>query len=390
MRIVHVNYDARECGGASIAMLRMHRALRGIGVDSRIVCIENADDPHSEVLQRPLLFRFLKFLGKVFTKVLSGEVHSTGLIPSGMADYVNQLKPDVVMLHWLQQDTMSVREIAKFNCPVFWYFHDMWPLSGLTPHSWYPVPRSLGWLDRYCRKVKRRIVQSMGRKLIPACASKWVAEQIQNSNVFAGAAPVVIPLAIDACFKRRYRMASRRFRMLNGARGGLKAGLKGGDRLVAAFKLLPDDMKRQMELVIFGSSGESSKIEGVAVSYVGIQRGEALAQLYRDSDLFVFPSRMETFGQTKIEALSCGTPVIAFDQAACSEGIVHKRTGWVSPHDDVPDFARGIRFFFERWRDGNPFRVDSIDECYDGEFVARRICEEVSRASGDIENKELT
>lgn len=389
MRLVHVNYDARERGGASIAMLRMHRALRGIGVDSRIVCIENADDPHSEVLKRPQVFRLLKFLGKVFTKVLSGEVQSTGLIPSGMADYVNSLNPDVVMLHWLQQDTMSIREIAKIKCPVFWYFHDMWPLSGLTPYSWYPVPRGLGWLDRYCRKVKGMIVQSIGRQLVPACASKWVAEQIQNSSIFAGRPPVVIPLAIETYFKRGNRTAARRFRMLNGARGGFKAGLKGGDRLVDAFKLLPEDMKRQMELVVFGSNGESSEIEGVATSYVGIQRGEALAQIYRDSDLFVFPSRMETFGQTKIEALSCGTPVIAFDQAACSEGLAHKRTGWISPPDDVSDFASGIRFFFEKWRNGRPIRVDSTDECYDGEFVARRIYGEASRVACDVLSKEL-
>lgn len=46
--------------------------------------------------------------------------------------------------------------------------------------------------------------------------------------------------------------------------------------------------------------------------FVGAQSGEALAGFYAGADVFVFPSRTDTFGLVMIEALACGTPVAAF------------------------------------------------------------------------------
>jgi glycosyltransferase involved in cell wall biosynthesis len=46
--------------------------------------------------------------------------------------------------------------------------------------------------------------------------------------------------------------------------------------------------------------------------FLGKLGGEALAAAYAGADVFVFPSRTDTFGLVVIEALSCGTPVAAF------------------------------------------------------------------------------
>lgn len=46
--------------------------------------------------------------------------------------------------------------------------------------------------------------------------------------------------------------------------------------------------------------------------FVGAQSGAALAGYYAGADVFVFPSRTDTFGLVIIEAMSCGTPVAAF------------------------------------------------------------------------------
>ena len=48
------------------------------------------------------------------------------------------------------------------------------------------------------------------------------------------------------------------------------------------------------------------------VEFVGAKRGEELGDYYRMADVFVFPSRWETFGLVMIEAMSCGTPVAAY------------------------------------------------------------------------------
>ncbi len=46
--------------------------------------------------------------------------------------------------------------------------------------------------------------------------------------------------------------------------------------------------------------------------FLGKRTGEALAGCYAHADVFVFPSRTDTFGLVMIEALACGTPVAAF------------------------------------------------------------------------------
>jgi glycosyltransferase involved in cell wall biosynthesis len=46
--------------------------------------------------------------------------------------------------------------------------------------------------------------------------------------------------------------------------------------------------------------------------FLGVRTGAALAAAYASADVFVFPSRTDTFGLVMLEALACGTPVAAF------------------------------------------------------------------------------
>ena len=48
------------------------------------------------------------------------------------------------------------------------------------------------------------------------------------------------------------------------------------------------------------------------VQFVGFKTGTELARYYAMADVFVFPSRWETFGIVMIEAMACGTPVAAY------------------------------------------------------------------------------
>lgn len=50
--------------------------------------------------------------------------------------------------------------------------------------------------------------------------------------------------------------------------------------------------------------------------FLGSRNGEALAEIYAAADVFVFPSRTDTFGLVLLEALASGVPVAAFPAAA--------------------------------------------------------------------------
>jgi len=64
-------------------------------------------------------------------------------------------------------------------------------------------------------------------------------------------------------------------------------------------------------------------------TFTGYLSGEELATLYASSDLFVFPSTTDTFGNVVLEAQASGIPVIVTDQGGPQEGIVPGKTGIV-------------------------------------------------------------
>ena len=48
------------------------------------------------------------------------------------------------------------------------------------------------------------------------------------------------------------------------------------------------------------------------VHFAGMRRGDDLAEHYRSADIFVFPSKTETFGIVLIEAMACGLPIAGY------------------------------------------------------------------------------
>ncbi|SFM11458.1 glycosyltransferase family 4 protein [Marinobacter zhejiangensis] len=61
--------------------------------------------------------------------------------------------------------------------------------------------------------------------------------------------------------------------------------------------------------------------------FCGMQRGEDLAKHYASGDIFLFPSKTDTFGNVVTEAMASGLAVVAYDDAAASEHISHEGNG---------------------------------------------------------------
>ncbi|WP_165856993.1 glycosyltransferase family 4 protein [Marinobacter sp. JSM 1782161] len=73
--------------------------------------------------------------------------------------------------------------------------------------------------------------------------------------------------------------------------------------------------------------------------FCGMQRGDELARHYASADLFLFPSKTETFGNVVTEAMASGLALVAFDDAAASEHIRHEDNGMKVALDDTEGFV---------------------------------------------------
>ena len=73
--------------------------------------------------------------------------------------------------------------------------------------------------------------------------------------------------------------------------------------------------------------------------WFGYRYGDELAQLYADADVFVFPSRTDTFGLVMLEAMASGTPVAAFPVTGPVDVVTEGVTGCL--HDDLEQAVQG-------------------------------------------------
>lgn len=135
---------------------------------------------------------------------------------------------------------------------------------------------------------------------------------------------------------------------------GLVRRVKGIDVLLEAMTHLIGD-KPDARLIIVGGGvyrdyqsqtaklRELSKELGVNgnVEFAGVKTQAEVAKYMRESALLVLPSRMETFGSVLIEALSCGTPVVA-TKCGGPEDIVNERVGRLVEKEDSLALARAI------------------------------------------------
>ena len=75
------------------------------------------------------------------------------------------------------------------------------------------------------------------------------------------------------------------------------------------------------------------------IIFPGMLSQTNLAAYYASSDLFIFPSQTETFGNVTLEALASGIPVLAFDCAAARDWVQTGVNGWLIAENNPEGFA---------------------------------------------------
>jgi len=139
-----------------------------------------------------------------------------------------------------------------------------------------------------------------------------------------------------------------------GAMGGGKDPRKGYDLLLEALNILKETTPK-LEIVVFGQMAPR-KPDGInfPIHYTGHLHDDlSINVLNSAGDVFALPSRQDNLPLTCMEALTCGTPVVAFDISGPPSMIEHKKTGYLAKSFDATDFANGIKWVLEHSDDSS-------------------------------------
>lgn len=356
--------------GASRAAYRLHKALLANGISSQM---RVARAQTGDWTVQPGLGRFTPI--KETLRLICGEAvsmlqrtnnsgaHSTALLPSAWPTLINNTDVDLVHLHWINREMLSIEDIAQINKPVVWTLHDMWAFCGAEHYT-----ESMRWREGYMRSnrapsdngldinrwVWNRKRRSWKRPFHIVTPSQWLADCVQSSALMHDWPVHVIPNPIDVdMWTPVDKRAARRLMQLPedvpllafGAVGGVRDPRKGFDLLQQALPLLRRDLP-ELQLLIFGQLAPRDPPRfGFTAHYSGhLYDDLSMRILYSAADVFVIPSRQDNLPNTGLEALSCGTPVVAFSTGGLSDIVQHGVNGYLSTPFNPESLAAGINW----------------------------------------------
>jgi starch synthase len=137
----------------------------------------------------------------------------------------------------------------------------------------------------------------------------------------------------------RKRAAEEPFRLLF---VGNLSRRKGADLLLPIMRALGEGYELRYTS---GLRGHPRTVAGANLHRLSWLDTVQLREQYRQVDLLLLPSRLEGFGYAAMEAMACGTPVVASSGSSLPELVADGVTGSLCSVDDVNAFARAIRRF---------------------------------------------
>jgi glycosyltransferase involved in cell wall biosynthesis len=277
--------------------------------------------------------------------------------------------PDLVHAHNLHGGYFDLRVLPWLSeqVPLFLTLHDAWLLSGHCAQSFecerwrtgcghcpdlsiYPAVRH----DLTAHNFRRKRAILSRSRLHLATPSRWLMDKVEQSMLRDGLRHArVIPNGIDlSVFRPRDRHEARAALGLPAeARIVLTTGVKLGENQWKDFPTLLEAVSslnvnrngRQLHVVVLGTPAEGMDIGRVQMQFVPYRTDTAtVATYYQAADVYVHATRADTFPLAVLEALACGTAVVASSVGGIPEQIEDGRSGLLIPPGDVHALAAGI------------------------------------------------
>jgi len=357
-RVAHINTEDRDGGAAKIAW-QLTKGFLDVGIESRLfVGYKHTDSQLSEKiryfpLERSIEKRFAWHVG----------VQDT-LFPSTWRSLrLSWLEnSDTIHIHNLHGGYFALPALISLTArkPAVWTLHDFWSLTGkcvvpLDCERWkvgcgqcpqvsqYPAMRvdTTALLYRWKRMLYQRIDLTL---VVP---SLWMKQQVQEAELPWEV--VYIPHGIDThTFSPQPKDIARdqlglpqEMRLILFVAASVEDSRKGMNFLMSALNHLSS---YDVGIIAIGKSGPDQRRESsIPVFRPGyINDEQTLALYYSAADVFVNPTLSETAGLTNVEAMACGTPVVAFRSGAVPEYVIDGKTGLLVDPGDIDGLVKAI------------------------------------------------
>lgn len=326
-------------------------------------------DMRCEKIGNAVSFWIHVMINTVFDRQGYGSYRATRKIVSRL----RQEKPDIIHLHNLHGYYINLPILFdylsnEFSGKIFWTFHDCWPITGHCAYftdaeceKWrtgcnkcpnkcaYPVSLFMDASRKNYEDKKRMFSQLKNLTIITP--SEWEGELVKDS--FLGKYPVrVINNGIDL-ESFRYHKPTNEIYIKYGIDRDKKTILgvasiwdrrKGFGDFLSLASLLPPDY----QIILVGLS--KRQIKKLPVNVIGIERTESkeeLASIYSLADIFLNPSREESFSLVTAEAIACGTPAIVLDTSAVKE-LICEHNGIVLSCHEPEDYLKAIEKLLDK------------------------------------------
>lgn len=373
-------------GGAARGAYWLHRELLQQGVESKMI-LQNVTGDETNVMPiaqkdtEKVLKLFRIYMDQLPVKLYRNRdkfIFSTGIFGFDITKLESYQWADIIHLHWINNGMINIKSLSKVNKPIVWTFRDMWPLTG---GCHYPMEcrgyetgcgsctqlKSINKFDlsHLILKLKKRHIS---KEINIVSISRWLGECVKNSDLFQGFDVNVIHNGVDI---NEYFPVNRQI-----ARGIL--GLPNDKRIVllgatnlhqkykgfGKFQEALQYIDKNNLFLFFGEINNSGLDElGIEHKELGFLNDSVSLRLaYSAADVFVAPSVQEAFGKTLIEAMACGTPVVAFDATGPKDIVEHKQTGYLAQPFDSYDLAKGIQWVLQEEERLNALSFKSIQK----------------------------
>lgn len=261
---------------------------------------------------------------------------------------VDDYQPDVIHLHNLHGYYINIEELFQYlkrkKVKVVWTLHDCWAFTGHCVYfqnigcvRWKegchdcPLVREYPasfFLDRSQKNyIKKKELFTGVKNMTILVPSHWLEERVRQSFL----QDYDVRVVYNGINLETYKPRKSDFRIKYGLKKTFivlgVANVWSERKGLNIFFELAEILGEEYRIVLVGLNQE--QIASLPEKVLGLPKTDSaaeLAQIYTAADVFVNPSREETFGLTVAEAMACGTWPIVYSNTACAE-VVERGTG---------------------------------------------------------------